>query len=142
MSMEQLGREFDIVHVAAGQSVALKQAAGVTFSVAASAAAVITVNSQTAAGGAATACAAVKRVYTRTAQNGTAAWTTAGDQAPASTVNVATGAQAAFYVDAADLPAGAQYVEAVVTSGTATVVAVLGNLLQAEDPTRLIVPGV
>jgi hypothetical protein len=140
--MEGLGRLFDVVPAAAGQSLSLKQAAGVTFIASATAASTsITVNSQPSAGGSATACAAVTRVYTRTAANGTVAWSDSGDIAAESNVPVANGSTVAFYVDGADLPAGSPYVEAVVT-GTATVVAILHDLEQQVNPKYLIVPGV
>lgn len=141
MAIEALGRLYNIVPSAAGVSISLKNTSGVTFVVSATAAAVITVNSQPSAGGTATACAAISRYYTTTAANGSAPWT-ATDQSssPSSTVNVAAGSVVAFYVDAAALPAGAAYAEAVVTSGTATVIAVLSDLAQPEDPSRLALP--
>lgn len=140
--MEGLGRLFDVVTVAAGQSVSLKQAAGVTFFCSAAAGSTsFTVNSQPSAGGSATALTAVTRVYTRTAHTGTVAWTDSGDITAESNVPVANGSEAAFYIDGADLPAGSPYVEVVVT-GTGTVLAVLHDLEQQVNPKYLIVPGV
>lgn len=140
--MEGLGRLFDVVTVAAGQSISLKQAAGVTFICSASAASTsFTVNSQPSAGGSATACTCVTRVYTRTAHTGTVAWTDSGDTAAASNVPCASGSEVAFYVDGADLPAGSPYVEVTVT-GTGTVLAILHDLEQQVNPKYLIVPGV
>jgi len=139
--MEGLGRLFDVVTVAAGQSISLKQAAGVTFVCSAAAASTsFTVNSQPSAGGSATACAAVTRVYTRSAHTGTVAWSDSGDITAESNVPVANGSEAAFYVDAADLPAGSPYVEVVVT-GTGTVIAILHDLAQQENPKYLVPPG-
>lgn len=139
---EALGRLYDVVTVAAGQSVSLKNAAGVTFICSAAAASTsFTVNSQPSAGGSATALTAVTRVYTRTAHTGTVAWTDSGDITAESNVPVANGSEAAFYIDAADLPAGSPYVEVVVT-GTGTVVAILSDLFSQQNPKYLPVPGV
>jgi hypothetical protein len=140
--MEGLGRLFDVVTAAAGKSISLKQAAGVTFFCTASAVSTsFTVNSQPSSGGTATACPAVTRVYTRTAQDGSVAWTDSGDIAAESNVPCANGSQVAFYVDGADLPAGSPYVEVTVT-GTGTVVAVLHDLEQQVNPKYLIAPSV
>jgi hypothetical protein len=140
--MEGLGRLYDIVTVAAGQSINLKGAAGVEFHCSAAAVSTsFTVNSQPTAGGSATALTAVTRVYTRTAHNGTVAWTDSGDTAAVSNVPCANGSEVAFYIDAADLPAGSPYVEVVVT-GTGTVIAVLTDLMTQQNPKYLPVPGV
>ena len=140
--MEALGRLFDVVTVAAGQSISLKNAAGVTFICSAAAVSTsFTVNSQPTAGGSKTACTCVTRVYTRTAHNGTVAWSDSGDINAVSNVAVANGSEAAFYVDAADLPAGAAYAEVDVT-GTGTVIAILGDLFSQQNPKYLPAPGV
>ena len=140
--MEALGRLVDVVTVAAGKSVSLKNAAGVTFICSASAVSTsFTVNSQVTAGGSATALPAVTRYYTRTAHDGSVAWSDSGDIAAISNVPVANGSEVAFYVDAADLPAGAAYVEVVVT-GTGTAIAVLSDLASQQNPKYLPAPGV
>jgi hypothetical protein len=138
---EALGRLYDVVSVAAGQSINLRNAAGVTFICSAAAVSTsFTVNSQLTAGGSATALTAVTRVYTRTAHNGTVAWTDSGDITAESNVPCANGSEVAFYIDAADLPAAANYVEVVVT-GTGTAIAVLSDLFSQQNPKYLPAPG-
>lgn len=140
MGMEALGRQFDIVTAAA--SVSLKEASGVTFiCTAVTAAETFTLNSQPSSGGAATPCAAIRRYYTRTAHDGSVPWTDSGDVASVNNVVVAAGSEVAFYVDAADLPAGASYVEVVATGGgTGSAIAVLTGLLQQQNPKLLAAP--
>lgn len=136
--IEGLGRVFNVIPVAAGVSVSLKQAAGVTF-VAYGAAEAFTLSSQVTSGGAKTALPSVTRYYLTTSDAGAAAWTDV-TQAAASTVTLAGAADAAaVYVDASDLPAGAAY--AVLDHTTAgLVVAIIHNLQSERDPANLPVP--
>lgn len=132
MGMEGLGRLFNVIPIAAGKSVSLKNAAGVTFIC--TGADTFTLKSQPTAGGTATNLATITDYHTNTATDGTAKWADA-TQAAAAAVTIASGA-AAFYVDAADLPAGASYVE-VTVGGTGLVTAVVHDLLSQRDPANL-----
>ena len=132
MAMEGLGRLFNVVPIAASASISLKDASGVTFIV--TGGDTFTLNSQPTAGGAATALAVVGRYQTSTATDGSAKWVEA-TQAAASTVTIASGA-AVFYVDMADLPDGADYVE-VVPAATGLVTAIVHDLSVQRDPKNL-----
>jgi hypothetical protein len=133
MAMEQIGRAFNIVPIAAGQALSLKDAEGVTF-VCTGADTFTLTSSATFGGSYASPGNIITRKLTNTATNGTAKWVNA-TQSASNAVTVASGA-AAFYIDAADLPAGQAYVKlSVAASGL--VVAVLGDLLVQRDPANL-----
>lgn len=134
MGMESLGREHNIILVAAGKSVSLKDSGGVTF-YCYGANEAFTLKSQLVAGGTATNLAVITRYLDQSATDGTAQWTGQAQAASAS-ITPASGHAVAFYVDAADLPAGAEYAEVVHTSA-GLVVAVTGNLLVQRDPAAL-----
>lgn len=131
--MEGLGRLFNVVPIAAGKSVSLQHAAGVTF--VCTGGDTFTAKSQASAGGAATNLTAISRYYTSTATDGTAGWTDTGDITPVASVTIASGT-AAFYIDAADLPAGSNYVE-VTVAATGLVGAIVHDLAIQENPSRL-----
>ncbi len=132
MGMEGLGRLFNVVPIAAGKSVSLKDASGVTFIC--TGADTFTVQSQLVAGGTATDLAVITGYHTNTATDGTAKWADAS-QSAAAAVTIA-GGTAGFFIAAADLPAGAGYVE--VTPGAAGLVtAIVHDLLTQRDPANL-----
>lgn len=131
--MEGLGRLFNVAPIAAGKSISLKNAAGVTFVCTGND--TFTVKSQPSAGGTATNLAAITRKYSCTATDGTAAWTDSGDIAPTATATIASGA-VCFYIDAADLPAGASYVE-VAVAASGLVIAIPHDLAIQASPNLL-----
>lgn len=138
MAMEGLGRLFNVVPVAAGKSISLKDAGGVTFI--ATGADTFTVKSQPTSGGSATNLAAISRYYTCTSTGGGAAWVDSGDVAATASVTIASGA-VAFYIDADDLPAGAEYVE-VTVGASGLVTAITHDLLPQRNPKYLAAPNV
>ena len=136
---EGLGRLFNVVPAAAGTLISLKDAAGVTFVVTATTATeTFTLKSAATYNGSATNMTTITRDYTCTSQAGAAAWTDSGDITAVNNIAVAAGSAGAFYVDSSDLPAGAEYVELVVSgSGTATVTAILHDELAQRGPANL-----
>jgi hypothetical protein len=133
MAMEQIGRLFNIVPIAAGKALSLKDAEGVTF-VCTGADTFTLTSSATFGGTYASPGNIITRKLTCTATDGTAKWVNA-TQSASNAVTIASGA-VAFYIDAADLPAGNAYVKlSVAASGL--VIAVLGDLLVQRDPANL-----
>lgn len=133
MALEQIGRVFNIVPIAAGAALSLKDAEGVTF-VCTGADTFTLTSSATFGGTYASPGNIITRKLTNTATNGTAKWVNA-TQAGSNAVTIAAGA-VAFYVDGADLPAGQPYVK-VSAGGTGLVIAILGDLLVQRDPANL-----
>lgn len=134
MGMEGLGRVFNVIPVAAGKSVSLKDAQGVTF-ICYGANEVFTLKSQPTAGGSATNLATITRYQDEATVDGASQWTEQ-TQAAAATITPASSHGVAFYVDAGDLPSGADYVEVVHTS-TGLVIAIVHDLLVERDPANL-----
>lgn len=129
MAIEQLGRVFNCVPIAAGAAVSLKDCQGYTFIC--TGADTFTVTSASSFGGAyASPGSIITRKQTNTATNGTAKWVQA-TQAAGNAVTIAAGA-VAFYIDANDLPSGNTYVK-VSVGATGLVVAVAGDLLVQRD---------
>jgi hypothetical protein len=128
MAMEGLGRAINVIPIAAGKSVSLKDAEGVTFVVTGND--TFTCKSQPTAGGSATNLATITRYYTNTATDGTAKWVLA-TQAAAATVTQSSGSTS-FYIDAADLPSTAKYVE-VTVAASGLVTAIVHDLLVQRD---------
>ena len=131
--MEQLGRLWNVVPIAAGVLIPIKDTSGISF--VCTGADTFTVKSATAYNGTATALAAIGRYYENTATNGSAAWTDSGDITPVSAVTIASGSLV-FYVDESDLPAGAQYVE-VTVAASGLVTAIVGDLKVQRTPANL-----
>ena len=133
MAIEQLGRVFNAVPIAAGVAVSVKDCQGYTFIC--TGADTFTVTSSATFGGTyATPGNIITRKQTNTATNGTAQWVQA-TQSASNAVTIASGA-VAFYIDANDLPAGNRYVK--VTQGTAGLVtAIAGDLLVQRDAGNL-----
>ena len=140
MAMEGLGRLFNVVPVAAGVSVSLKEASGVTF-VAYGAAEAFTLTSSPTAAGTQTDLAAIDRYQLTTSDAGAAAWAEQTQAAAATITLGAAGDAAAFYVDAGDLPAGAEYVRLSHTTA-GLVVAILHDLRREVAAEYLAAPAV
>jgi hypothetical protein len=130
--MEGLGRVVNVVPIAAGTLISLKDAAGVTFVVTGND--TFTLKSAATYNGSVTALATITNYYTCTSTSGAAEWV-AANQAAASTVVISSGA-ASFYVDASDLPAAAEYVE-VTVAASGLVMAILHDLLVQRTPPNL-----
>ncbi len=139
MAMEGLGRLFNVVPIAAGVLVSMKNAAGITFVCSATTdPETFTVKTADTYDGSVTALTAITRYYTNTSQAGGAQWADSGDITAVDDVVVAAGDTVAFYIDAADLPAGAEYIEVAVTgSGTGVAAAITHDLLMERDPANL-----
>jgi hypothetical protein len=137
--MEGLGRLFNVVPIAAGTLISLKDAAGITFVCSATTdPETFTLNSAATYNGSTSTLTSITRYYTNTSQSGGAQWTDSGDISAVDNVVVAAGDTVAFYVDASDLPAGAEYVEVAVTgSGTGVALAITGDLLTQRTPANL-----
>lgn len=133
MAMEQIGRLFNPVPIAAGAGLSLKDAEGITFIC--TGADTFTLTAAATFGGSYTSPGnIITRKLTCTATNGTAKWVNA-TQSASNAVTIASGA-VAFYVDGADLPAGQAYVK-VSVAASGLVIAVLGDLLVQRDPASL-----
>lgn len=131
--MEELGRLWNVVPIAAGVLIPIKDTSGISF--VCTGADTFTVKSAATYNGTATALAAIGRYYENTATNGSAAWTDSGDITPVSAVTIASGSLV-FYVDESDLPAGAQYVE-VTVAASGLVTAIVGDLKVQRTPANL-----
>jgi len=133
MAMEGLGRVFNVVPIAAGAAVSLKDAAGVTF--VCTGADTFTVTASATFGGTyASPGNIITDYYRSTATNGTAAWT---DQTQAaSNAVVSASGTVAFYVAANDLPAGDRYVKAS-AGASGLVTAIVHDLEVQRDPAKL-----
>lgn len=131
--MEALGRLFTVAPIAAGTLISLKDAAGITF--------VCTGNdtfslvSASTYNGSTTALSAIARYYKSTSTAGAVAYTDSGDITPVSSVTIASGT-VVFFVDAADLPTGAQYVE-VSVAASGLVMAIPHDLTTQRQPKNL-----
>lgn len=131
--MEGLGRLFNVVPIAAGTLISLKDSAGITF--VCTGADTFTVKSAATYNGSPTALTAISRYYSNTSTAGAAAWTDSGDVSPVSAVTIASGA-VCFYIDASDLPAAAEYVE-VTVGASGLVAAILHDLNVQRQPKNL-----
>jgi len=132
MGMEGLGRRFNVVPIAAGTLISVKDCAGVEFIVTGND--TFTLASAATYNGSTTPLAAITHYFTCTSTAGAAAWVEA-TQAAASTLVIASGA-AAFYVDCADLPANAQYLK-VSVAASGLVFAITHGLLTERLPSLL-----
>jgi hypothetical protein len=132
MGMEGLGREFNVVPIAAAKIISVKDCAGVEFICTGND--TFTLSSAATYNGSTTALASITHYYTSTATDGSAVWVE-HTQAAASTVVIASGT-ASFYVDCADLPSAAEYLEVTVASA-GLVTAILHGLLVARLPASL-----
>lgn len=131
--MEGLGRAFNVVPIAAGKAVSLKDASAVTFVCTGNDTFTVT-SSDAYAGSYADPGDIITRKYTNTATDGTAAWVEA-TQAGAQSVTITSGT-VAFTVDAASLPDGDCYVKCSVGS-SGLVAAITHDLAVQRNPENL-----
>lgn len=131
--MEGLGRLFNVVPIAAGTLISLKDASGVTFVCTGDD--TFTVKSAPSFNGGAADLTAIVRVYKNASTAGADAWTDSGDIAAVDSVTIASGA-AAFYIDSSDLPAGSDYVE-VAVAAEGLVAAIVHDLAVQRGPKNL-----
>lgn len=133
MAMEGLGRLFNVVPIAAGVAIALRDVSGVTF--VCTGADTFTLTVADSFGGAyATPGTIITRKHTNTATNGTAAWVYA-TQAAADAVTIGAGA-VVFYVDAKALPDTKTYIKCT-QSAAGLVTAITHDLDVQRKPTLL-----
>ncbi len=109
--MEALGRVLNVIPIAAGVGVTMKDASGLTFVCTGNDTFTLTVAS-TFAGSYATPGAIITRKFTNTATNGTAAWVEA-TQAASNAVTISSGT-VVIHVPATSLPDGKVYVKCAV----------------------------
>lgn len=129
MGMEGLGRRFNVVPIAAGTLISVKDCAGVEFVVTGND--TFTLASAATYNGSTTPLASITHYFTNTSTAGAAAWVEA-TQAAASTVVISSGA-AVFYVDCADLPSNAQYLK-VSVAASGLVIAITHGLMAERLP--------
>lgn len=132
--MEALGRLFNVIPIAAGVGIDLRDASAVTFIVTGADTYTLTV-ADTFAGAYATPGNIITRKYTATATNGTAPWV-AATQAAANTVVVAGATAVAFHVPASALPDGKRYVK-LSAAATGLVKAITHDLVVQRAPDKL-----
>lgn len=130
--MEGLGREFNVVPIAAAKKISMKDCQGITFVCTGND--TFTLNNMAAYNGSPVALATITNYYTCTATDGSAAWV-AATQAAASTVTISSGS-VSFYVDSGDLSSGSEYVE-VTVGASGLVCAILHDLLVERAPANL-----
>lgn len=136
-AMEGLGREFNIVPIAAGAALSMRDCGGITFVCTGNDTFTLTV-SDAFAGSYATPGNILTKKITNTATNGTAAWVTA-TQTAANTVAISSGS-VAFYVSGDALPDGKSYVK--VSAGAAGLVtAVFHDLTTGRKADNLAIVG-
>lgn len=132
-----LGREFNVVPIAAGVGLSLRDAAGISFVCTGNDTFTITV-ADSFAGSYATPGNIITTKQTNTATNGSAAWVTAS-QSASNAVTITSGT-VVFYVSGDALPDGKSYVK--VSAGAAGLVtAVLHDLSTARKPDNLAIVG-
>ena len=134
MAIESLGRTVNVIPVAAGVGLSMKNCAGILF--VSTLADTFTLTAAPSFAGSYTSPGnIITRKYTNTANNGTAAWVRA-TQAAANTVVNAGATTTAFWVDAASLPDLATYVK-VSVGGSGTVIAIPSDLFVQRAPANL-----
>jgi hypothetical protein len=136
-AMEGLGRAFNVVPIAAGAALSLRDAGGVTFICTGNDTFTLTV-SDTFGGSYATPGNIITKKITNTATNGTAAWATA-TQSAANAVTISSGS-VAFYVSGDSLPDGKAYVK-VAAGAAGLVTAVLHDLTVQRKADNLAIVG-
>lgn len=135
--MEGLGRVFNVVPIAAGAGLSLKNASAVTFICTGNDTFTLTCASSFA-GSYATPGNTITKTYTSTATNGTVAWV-ANTQAASNAVVIASGT-VAIHVPAGSLPDGKDYVK-LSAGGSGLVMAVFHDLTVQRTPANLAVLG-
>jgi hypothetical protein len=132
MGMEALGNLYNKVPIAAGVLISMKDCAGIQFT--GTGDDTFTLSSAATEAGSPSTLATITNYYTNTSTNGSAEWVEV-TQAAADNVAIASGS-VSFYVDAADLPAAAEYVK-VAVGGSGLVQAEAVGLLVARAPANL-----
>lgn len=138
MAKEGLGNGFDVVAVADGVYLNLKDVGGVTFVGLLAGGDDFTVTEATSAAGAGAQNLAVfDKTYSQTDGDGTDTWTENDEGGLVAVANAhTTDAACAIYVDAKDLSDGFTHVACTATS-TGIVVAILHDLKDQRKPTNL-----
>ncbi len=132
MAIEGLGRLYNIVPIAAGTLISVKDAAGIEFCVTGND--TFTLASAATYNGTTTNLAVITDYFTCTSTSGGAKWA-AATQAASASLAITSGA-ALFYVDAAALPSNAEYLE-VSVAASGLVSAIVINLLVQRAPANL-----
>lgn len=133
MAIDPLGRSFDVVPIAAGVGLAMKNTAGILFVCTGNDTFTLTA-APSFAGSYVTPGAIIVRTWKCTATNGTAVWTRT-NQTAANTVVSASGT-VAFYVEGSALQDAATHVK-VSVGGAGLVTAIFGDLTVQRDPRNL-----
>lgn len=132
-AMEQLGRQFNVIPIAAGVGISLKQATGVTFVTTGSDTFTLTCSSVFGSGYASPGTI-TSSIWKTASASGTAAWVQ--DQTLISANTIVTTVTTAFYISAVFLPDGKTYVK-LAAGGSGLVTAILGDLLVRRMPSNL-----
>lgn len=132
MAIEPLGRLFNVVPIAAGVGLSLKNAAGVMFICTGASTPTITV-ADSFAGSYATPGTIITRTYTNTSTNGSAAWVRT-TQVASNAVTIAGATTTAFWIDAASLPDTKTYVKC---TSAGLVAAIFCDLFAQRAPANL-----
>ncbi|WNI19166.1 hypothetical protein [Actinacidiphila sp. ITFR-21] len=135
--IEGLGRAFNIVPIAAGAAISMRDCGGITFVCTGADTFTLTV-SDAFGGSYATPGNTITHKITNSATNGTAAWVTTS-QSASNAVTIASGA-VAFFVSGDSLPDGKSYVK-VTASGSGLVTAVLHDLNTQRKADNLAIVG-
>lgn len=133
MAMEALGRSFNVVPIAAGVALSMRDCSGITFVCTGNDTFTITVAS-TFGGSYATPGSIITRKYTNTSTDGTAAWVKA-TQAASNAVTISSGT-VAFDVLGPMLPDPKVYVK-VSVGASGLVTAILHDLSHQRNPANL-----
>lgn len=136
-NMEGLGRLFNVVPIAAGAGISIKNCTGITFICTGNDTFTLTVATSFATSYA-TPGNIITRKFTNTATNGTAAWV-AATQSASNAVTISSGT-VAFFVGADMLPDDKAYVKVSVGSG-GLVKAILHDLTVQRAPANLAIVG-
>lgn len=136
-AMEGLGRVFNVVPIAAGAALSMRDCGGITFVCTGNDTFTLTC-SDSFGGSYATPGNTLTKKITNTATNGTAAWATAS-QSAANAVTISSGT-VAFYVSGDSLPDGKAYVK-VSAGASGLVTAVMHDLTVQRKADNLAIVG-
>jgi len=136
-AVEGLGRQFNVVPIAAGAGLSLRNASGVTFICTGNDTFTITVASSFA-GSYATPGNIITRKFTNTSTNGTAAWVLAS-QSASNAVTIASGT-VAFFISNESLPDAKTHIKCSV-GAAGLVTAVFSGLYAQRQPSNLAIVG-
>lgn len=136
-AMEGLGRAFNVVPIAAGAALSMRDCGGITFVCTGNDTFTLTC-SDSFGGSYATPGNTLTKKITNSATNGTAAWATAS-QSAANAVTISSGT-VAFYVSGDSLPDGKAYVK-VSAGASGLVTAIMHDLTVQRKADNLAIPG-